>query len=76
MGTAISSVSAVMISVLMIDGIIEQLSVVYFQANMDGRRFGTPITTMYTIRLSSTPTVMTAASRVTISTASEPGCRL
>ena len=45
-GTAITSVSTVIISVFRMDGSIEQFSVVYFHANMDRRIFGTPMTTI------------------------------
>lgn len=45
-GTDNASVKSVMSNVLMIDGSMETFSGVYSRANNDGRRFGTPLTTM------------------------------
>ena len=73
MGTAIIRVTTVISSVLMMAGIMELFSVVYFHAKRERCMFGMPLYRMYAIRHSSTPTVMTAARSVSANSSRERG---
>ena len=61
MGTATIRDMSVIITVLIREGSREAFSLVNFSSNREGRRLGTPITTMYATRNSRTATVMKAA---------------
>ena len=68
-----SSESSVIITVLMIAGIMEEFSVVYFQANKSGFRCGMPFTRIYTTSETTSAAVTSADKDTSMNKSRDPG---